>query len=160
MEEAIILTTCIRRETDEKTEQLKQLYKSNIQKWLESYDNDIYVIETSGEGFDIEDERLHQCVCDLNSDTTHPFSTTTSEAHSILLCLEKFDMSKYKYIYKVTGRYFLDNLEKPKESSLYYFQEPINGHNHCEVMCFDVRVLQTFMESVLYKCKTQYWKSC
>jgi hypothetical protein len=116
----ILLTTCIspsvyRINEEEKsieTEKRKKIYETQIRKWLDNTSYPIYVVESSGYDFpDIEKKDNRLKIFTHTISTSLP-SSSQCEARSILYALENMnDVDDEDYILKVTGRYFLPNIE-------------------------------------------------
>jgi len=111
----ILLTTAIDNpsHTITDTEFRKELYKKQINRWLNETNYIIVVVESSGYDFsDITHERLYKVSFIIN--TILP-SSTEYEAISIIYSLNKIKNTKYytncTHILKITGRYFLKNLQ-------------------------------------------------
>ena len=108
----VLITTCVHpphildKQFDRQT-----LYTKQINKWLDSTNLPIFVIESSGTGFDIQHERLHVITCDLKGLPSSSLYEAYSITHAIH-CMQQY--SAYKnctHILKVTGRYYLKNIE-------------------------------------------------
>lgn len=88
----------------------KELYTNVINNWLNKTSLPIVVVESSGYNFDnIKNERL--VVLSFNGEP-HP-NSSIAEAKSILYALEQlknYDIN-YTHILKVTGKYYLDDIE-------------------------------------------------
>lgn len=113
----VILTTSIsnKENTITDTEYRKELYSSNILKWLEYTLYPIVVIESSGYNFpEINHERLYKYSFEFddNIKLTH---SGDKEIYSLSFVLDKIkDLDIYKncsHILKVTGRYYLEGIE-------------------------------------------------
>ena len=109
----ILLTTAVNND-----EKRKKLYINSINKWLKNTSFDIFVVESSNYNFDeIKNDRLHVYTFKFNKKLN---SSSQYEAISILNILNNIkNNEKYNNIYnesthilKVTGRYYLDNIEK------------------------------------------------
>jgi hypothetical protein len=91
----------------------KNLYSKQIHRWINETKYDIVVVESSGYEFpDIQHERLHKI--NFIIDNKLP-SSSQYEAVSILYALDKINDSEFynncSHILKVTGRYFLNDIE-------------------------------------------------
>jgi len=124
----VLLTAAISNisNTIHDVEYRKQLYSKQILQWLEKTNYTIVIVESSGYDFpDIKHDRLHKITFKFT--TTLP-SSSQYEANSILYAIENIkDCDFYKnctHILKVTGRYFLPDVEKelnskPQDKDLY-----------------------------------------
>jgi hypothetical protein len=109
----ILLTTAVNND-----EERKKLYINSINKWLKNTSFDIFVVESSDYNFDeIKNDRLHVFTFKFNEKLS---SSSQYEAKSILNILNNIQNNeKYNNIYnesshilKVTGRYYLDNIDE------------------------------------------------
>ena len=111
----VLLTTCVSplaHSVDEKNER-KDLYITQINRWLLETTLPIFVVESSGYTFDeIKNDRLH--VMTLNITDKFP-SSSQYEAKSILYAIQQMqNFPEYvncTHILKVSGRYFLQDVE-------------------------------------------------
>lgn len=105
----IFLTTAVNVKNER--EHRINLYYSTIMQWLNNTNFHIYVIESTGYEFDIHHERF-KCVS-FNFPTN--YSSTISEANSMLYLLNEIKNDENyincTHILKVTGRYYLKNIE-------------------------------------------------
>jgi hypothetical protein len=124
----ILLTTAVSNynNTIKDTQYRIYLYTAQILSWLKNTNYIIVVVESSGYNFPhIENERLHK----ISFKYTNPLvSSSQYEANSILYALNEIKNTDYynncTHILKVTGRYFLNNIEehlnsKPQDKDLY-----------------------------------------
>ena len=169
----ILLTTCVyvkNKDTNDINYRIN-LYTKQIKRWLDETELMIFVVESSGYEFnDIKHPRLN--IISFKLDDKYCYSSSISEAHSILYILNKIKDNEYykncNYILKVTGRYFLENIDKylknlpPKE---YYLQNHFNDSlqwQHSEYfgikkelfnnLILDIINMNNLFESSLYKC--------
>lgn len=124
----ILLTTAVSNSnnTIKDTKHRIQLYTSQILLWLKNTRYIIVVVESSGYDFPhIKHERLHKLTFKF---TTILASSSQYEANSILYALNQIKNTEFynncTHILKVTGRYFLNNIEnhlnsKPQDKDLY-----------------------------------------
>lgn len=116
----VLLTTAISNPTNtmKDSEYRKELYCEQIQKWLDNTNLTIVVVESSGYDYpDITHEKLHKVSFKITQGLS---SSSQYEAKSILYALNEIrDCEFYKnctHILKVTGRYFLENVENHLQS--------------------------------------------
>ena len=124
---AILLTSCInptissqtgKDKKNEKEERLK-LYDSVIQKYLNNTKYTFYIIESSGttelmKKYKDEKRIKYFSFFKKNKyffDNIHNYSTTGFEAYSILKAFNHFKFHKFNKILKITGKYYIPNLE-------------------------------------------------
>ena len=124
----ILMTTAVTNfnNTMKHSNYRKELYNYQILQWLKRTNFTIVVVESSGYDFpDIFHERLHKVIFKFENGLS---SSSQYEAQSILYALDDIKNKDYytncTHILKVTGRYFLDNLEKhlnsqPQDKDLY-----------------------------------------
>jgi len=112
----ILLTTAVNNfnNTIKDSEYRKQLYNYQISQWLKRTTFKIVVVESSGYHFpDIINERLHKVTFKFDSELA---SSSQYEARSILYALNDIKNTDFynncTHILKVTGRYFLENIEQ------------------------------------------------
>lgn len=118
----VLLTTCIYPQlkkidgTEYNKQEIndrKELYIKQINRWLNETNLQIVVVDSSGYKFtEIKNKRL--TVIDFNIDDKLS-SSSQYEAISIIYALNKMEemniLNNYTHILKVTGRYFLENIE-------------------------------------------------
>ena len=115
----VLLTMCINPNQQDKDLSVdsneiinyrKKLYTDVINKWLDNTQYKIYVVESSGYTFEeIKNDRL--VVFSFQGESLP--NSTLAEANSILYALEKlkdYD-NDYTHILKVTGKYYLYDIE-------------------------------------------------
>ena len=105
----ILLTTAVNND-----EERKKIYINSINKWLNNTSFDIFVVESSDYNFDeIKNDRLYVHTFKFNEKLS---SSSQYESRSILNILNNIkNNNKYNestHILKVTGRYYLDNIEE------------------------------------------------
>jgi hypothetical protein len=112
----VLLTTCIspseKNNEDERNYRI-QLYERQIRKWLHETNLHIFLIENSDYTYDtIKHKRFHPM--NVLFDRKYK-SSSQYEARSILYAIEKIKETKFfikcTHILKVTGRYFLKDIE-------------------------------------------------
>ena len=118
----VLLTTCVQptitqndgnEYNEKKINDRKELYIKQINRWLNETNLQIVVVDSSGYKFlEINNKRL--TVIDFNIDTKLSGSSQY-EAISIIYALNKIKemniLNNCTHILKVTGRYFLENIE-------------------------------------------------
>ena len=112
----ILLTCCMSPMycTEKEIEKRKKLYLKVIKKWLKETEFAIYCVDSSGYKFsEIENKRFHLYSFLYKNKDPH-VGKSNGECKSILKAYKYFkkDFTKYNFIIKITGRYFLNNLEK------------------------------------------------
>lgn len=121
----VLLTTCVapavygngkvdKAKRDREINERKELYSKQIKRWLDETPFYIYVVESSGYDFsDIKHDRLKVITFKLSEKLP---SSSQYESRSILHALDEMkDDEEYQecdFIFKVTGRYFLPNIQE------------------------------------------------
>lgn len=135
----VLLTTAVSNasNTIKDSEYRKQLYEDQILKWLIYTNFTIVVVESSGFNFpNISHERLHKISFNITDNLP---SSSQSEAISILYALDKIkDCPFYihcTHILKVTGRYFLNDIENHLRSKPQYRDLYLQKHRNDRIRC-------------------------
>ena len=111
----ILLTSCVSPLycTEKEIGKRKKLYLKVIRKWLNRTEFDIYCVDSSGYKFkEIQNERFHvYSFVYKNKDPN--LGKSNGECKSILKAYKYFkkDLKNYTFVIKITGRYFLEDLE-------------------------------------------------
>lgn len=121
----VLLTTCLNPDNKNNLNEIRfrmELYNYQIKKWLNETNMRIVVVESTGYSFpDIIHDRL--TVINFKFDQKYN-SSSQYEARSIIYAINQIkDMDFYiksTHILKVTGRYFLENIENVLNSSEQY----------------------------------------
>ena len=112
----VLLTTCVKTPSNSIADQIYRIaiYKQQIYKWLKNTNYHIVVVESSGCDICnhiIGHERLHS----YKTIITNCGSSSQSEASSMLYVLDQIKNEDFyincTHILKVTGRYYLQNIE-------------------------------------------------
>lgn len=97
------------------TQEKKEHYRKTVEQWLKNSTFDVYVVISSGEALDIEHDRLQQHVFQQSKvGKVEPHETSMLEKESILRARHAFLYEwyvHYHYIIKITGKYYVENLE-------------------------------------------------
>ena len=104
----ILLTTCVKRAnaTPQQTQEILNIYRTAIDKWLET-DLPIIIVDSSDYEFKEYSGRLS--ICHFMCEETG--SSSISEAESILYAMKNSDAKYYKNVVKITGRYYIEDFE-------------------------------------------------
>ena len=104
----IILVTYI-------TDDNKDMYFKRLNMWLDT-GIDIYLVDSNNIGFNIKKNNYNQFIFDQ---TIEPYykknytNTSILEINSLIKIINYYDLTKkYDYIYKITGKYYIDNYNK------------------------------------------------
>jgi len=112
----VLLTTAVQNVKFSKAEVAyrKSLYNFHIKQWLNKTNLSIFVVESTGYTFpELKHPRL--TIISLNLNEQYLGSSSVAEAHSIMYILKQIKndirFQNCSHILKVTGRYFLENIE-------------------------------------------------
>lgn len=173
---AILMTTCVSPQIFQKDDSpiiRKKLYEETIMLWLTCTNLDIYVMESSGSTLDIPNHpRINMYSFTIPNDIVQG-NSSIGEAMSIQKAMEYFGLvEKYEFIVKVTGRYFVPELEsfvnnvlsisRPIPSFLFQqykrnlifsviFQDYIRGKNRqpSEIFGFKSNLYKVFTDRII-----------
>lgn len=104
----ILLTTCVR--SSKKDDPRFSYYIKAISKWIQNTSLPIFIVESSNYSFpEFDGTRVQKCTFDLKNLN----SSTQYESQSILYAMNRFKdkMEQYTHVLKVTGRYYLPDIE-------------------------------------------------
>jgi hypothetical protein len=152
----ILLTTCVKRTgaTPEKTQEMISLYTRSIDMWLEKTNLPIVVVDSSDYKFEeYRDTRLKVCHFIAKESS----SSSNSESESILYAMNSINIREYKYIMKITGRYYIDEFEiiinRLGESDLYvqHLNRSDIEWQHSEVFGFDKKYAEDIFKPIIQR---------
>ena len=102
----------------------RSIYEDRVKKWLEQTNFEIFVVDSSGQYLNQKNKRLHQYSFKQEKQFARS-NPTIYERDSILNAFEYFKnyFINFDIIFKVTGKYFIPNLENqlkyiPKDAEL------------------------------------------
>ena len=114
----ILLTTCVNTNVNKNHEKnssdiRKNIYNSVINNYLNSTNINIYIVESSGYTFP-EFQNNPRIFIYTFKEINKPIVQGASfyESRSIIKAFNYFNLNKFEYIIKITGRYFIPNIEK------------------------------------------------
>lgn len=113
----VLLTTCIKsfeKNNEDEIKYRKELYEKQINRWLNETNLEIFVIENSDYLYDnIKHARFHlmNIIFDKKFRSTSQYEAR-SMLHAINIMKETDIFKKCTHILKVTGRYFLQDIEE------------------------------------------------
>ncbi len=152
----VLLTTAVNLNNDvNDIKKRKIIYSNQIGNWLTKTNMHIFVVESSGYGFP---QLNHDRLTKITTKLPKMKSSSQSEAASILYALNEIkDNEHFKncsYILKVTGRYFLDNIENTLKNITPNLDVYLQIHKsfksqNTEYYGIKKELLKTFMETVL-----------
>ena len=181
MNTALVLTTCVtpnkkfitRNDSDDAEKEIEKdikervnLYKNVIDKYLDRTKLNIHIIESSGsnvlKNIYKYNNRIKYHTFKLDNPiffyNIHNESTTAYEAYSILQAYNNFNLSKYGKILKITGRYFIPNIENIinsfQENADIYVQNTVYHDSlsqRCEIIGMKSNLCAGLMISVIKK---------
>ena len=145
----IILTTFINNRKK------YNMYLSRVKKWIDSGIN-IYLVDSGSNGYrKINKKNYKEYVFDQTKESYYRQNTNSSilEINSLLKIIDKYNLDKkYDYIYKITGKYFLedyDELKKCKDEDLILQSRyRINWHNS-ELVGFKSSRIKELLNKIL-----------
>ena len=153
----VLLTTAVNNSND--AEYRKELYERQINRWLNETNYEIVVVESTGYDFPIQHERLHKIIFTI----TEEFSSSTQyEAKSISYALKCIKNENYykncSHILKVTGRYFLENIENTLKNyepglDLYLQKHFSDGWQNSEYYGIRKKLFDLFVNPIIYENK-------
>jgi hypothetical protein len=156
----VLLTTCVEPLTSTNTDVAarRDMYVRNIKHYLDNTKLHIAVIESSGHTFDIpSSHRFQQATIDI-SDTLKEakHTSTVGEAISVLKAQELGLLNGYTHAIKVTGKYYLSDLEKelrevPSSADIIYQHttNPNTKWQNSEIFGFNVKLLKSVYDQFL-----------
>tara|TARA_Y100000389_G_C17404058_1_gene487045 strand:- start:124 stop:1452 length:1329 start_codon:yes stop_codon:yes gene_type:complete len=138
---AILLSVCVRIVSYNKKDKKMEYYLQSINSWLKKTTLPIFLVESSGYTFpEFNNTRLNKCAINLNKKYE---SAAQPESRSILHAIDFFKdkLKDYKYIMKITGRYYIDceNILKTLEDSdlaIQYKRNHTLKYENCEIFRF------------------------
>lgn len=166
----LLLTMCVdtfnKNSKDDKDYRLK-IYKKSIDNYLKFTNLDIYIIESSNNK-DIKNlynynPRVHYHSFDLNNSRyikNYSQSSTFYEIFSIKEAFDYFNLKKYNNIIKVTGRYYIPNIENimnnlDNDNNLHiqYRMTKIKNkktiYNHTEILGFKANYFNKLFDEII-----------
>jgi hypothetical protein len=157
----VLLTTCVDpvASTNADIAARRDLYVRNIKRYLDNTNLHIAVIESSGHTFDIpSSHRFQQATIDISNTLNKAAKnvSTVGEAISVLKAQELGLLNGFTHAIKVTGKYYLPDLEKeilkmPSSAEIVY-QHISNGNTkwqNSEVFGFNVKLLKPIYDQFL-----------
>ena len=157
----ILLTTCVNRKnaSPEKTQELLKIYRTAIDKWLET-DLPIIVVDSSDYEFkEYKGTRLQVChFMGVNTD-----NSSVSESESILYAINSCKHTRhYKTIIKITGRYFIEDFGNTmntlgNDSDVYiqHINNPLIHWQNSEVFGFKKVYANNIFKTIIEKNDTK-----
>lgn len=148
----ILLTTSTKVKgcTEQETNTRIDMYNATIKDYLEKSSLTVYVVNSSGYTFP---DFANNPRVKIFAFTQYPLpgSSTYGEALSILRAVDYFDFSKYEYFIKITGRYFIQDLEQvisriPKKTEI------LLQYSHKKL------VIPIYQNTEIFGCQTKYLK--
>jgi len=137
------------------------IYKKSIQNWLEKTDLVLFIVDSTGYKYEEYSTNQRIKICSFVGDIVSNCKgcdSTVYEADSILKAFEYFKFSEYDFIIKITGKYFIPNINNlisvvPPDTDLifqsrsilhiFFLQQP------CEIFGCKTKHLENIMNKVL-----------
>jgi hypothetical protein len=136
-----------------------KLYLETINDWLTYTKLPIYIVESSNYSFPEFANNPRVKIFTFKSDNTidcKQCSATPYEAESILKAFNHFGLSKYENIIKVTGKYFIPNMETlikniPPNADIFfqYSDEPELQKQNSEIFGCKTKYLPEIMNQII-----------
>lgn len=160
----ILLTMCIDTNTNNNNdkEYRLQLYKDTINKYLKNTNLEIFIIESSNnkelKKLYENNNRIHIHIFDLkkNQDLIKfNKSSTLYELFSIKEAFKVFNLKQYNFIIKITGRYYIPNIEtiikNLNNKNTFYIQYRNLGKKHfgTEILIFKSNIFNNIFNYTL-----------
>lgn len=160
----ILLTMCVDTNTNNNMdkEYRLQLYKDTINKYLKNTNLEIFIIESSNnkelKKLYENNNRIHIHIFDLkkNQDLIKfNKSSTLYELFSIKEAFKVFNLKQYNFIIKITGRYYIPNIEsiikKLNNKNTFYIQYRNLGKMHfgTEILIFKSNIFYNIFKYTL-----------
>jgi hypothetical protein len=164
----ILLTTTVYINTDYKNdynspESRLKIYKESIDEWLEKTNLIIYVVESSNYKFPEYSDNPRVKVYSFKSSNNincNDCSATPYEAESIIKAFNYFKLYNYDNIIKVTGKYFIPNIEiiieNIPDNSEIFLQNSYNNdlkQQNSEIFGCKTKYLLTIMNMIIENSK-------
>jgi len=155
----ILLTTCVTpfNATDKDAEDRKELYKKQIQNWLEHTNIPIFVVESSKntsifENLNLDNnDKLTYYTLTANNTYGSSYGEMTSIKYALEFMKENSYYNEANYILKVTGRYFLNDIENvlnnlEKGGDIYLQKRRINEWQNSEYYGMKKDLFENFVD--------------
>ena len=140
-----------------------KLYLDNINEWLENTNLIIYVVESSNYNFPEYKNNPRVKIFTFKSDNNincKHCSATPYEAESILKAFYHFKLNKYDKIIKVTGKYFIPDIENlikniPNDADIFFQNSNENAlkKQNSEIFGCKTKYLPTIMNLIIENSK-------
>jgi hypothetical protein len=122
----VLLTTAIKvhDENENETNYRKQLYLEQLQKWIDNTNYTIFIVESTGNGIFFDEianqysDRIRLVPLKLEKSTSSSFLEAKSIKEVMHFMQTTTDADKFTHILKVTGRYFLNNIQCVLENTV------------------------------------------
>ena len=132
----------------------KDLYKNITNQWLNNTNFDIFIVNSSGLSLDIIHPRLKQFSFKQNINFVEK-EPSFIEIQSILNSLEYFkkDFTNYDIIIKITGKYFIPDLENiikyiPKNTNIILQNQDFTHGQNSEIFGFKTQIFYNIFNSI------------
>ena len=162
----VLLTTTVYINTEYKnasnTPEIRlKLYVDCINEWLSNTNLTIYIVESSNYDFPEfkNNPRVKVFTFKSSNDINcKDCSATPYEAEAILKAFKHFKLNKFKNIIKITGKYFIPNMEAlirdiPENSEIFYQHSKQNGTQNSEIFGCKTKILPDIMNKIIENSK-------
>jgi hypothetical protein len=151
----ILLTTCVNPSyTQNKLDKRKEIYTDVINKYLTFTNFDIYVVESSGYTFPEFENNPRVKVYSYKNYLKYSKyllllnNPSPLEATSIINAISHFNLNEYQYVIKITGRYFIPNINEILNTIPIGADLILQNNQHI-----------FYQHTEIFGCKTKYFKN-
>lgn len=164
----ILLTTAVTPKAYYKTDKMNhhinnsntrlELYKSVINEWLSKTNLLIHVVDSTGYKFEEYSNNPRVKICSFTNKTDMGGGPTPYEAISILTAFNYFKLINYDKIIKITGKYFIPDMEKiiskiPYDTDIIFQHTQGNYWQNSEIFGCKTKYLVSIMNMILEEFK-------
>jgi hypothetical protein len=122
-----------------------EVYKNTINEWLSKTNLIIHIVDSTGYKFEEFSNNPRIKICSFTNNNDWGGGPTPYEAYAILHAYNYFELWNYDKIIKITGKYFIPNMEKIISNI------PLDAD-----IIFQYSHTNTYQQSEIFGCKTKY----
>ena len=132
----------------------EEMYYNIVNRWLNESNFDIYLVDSSNQGINIIHPKLHQFKFE-QSDNFVTSNPSFYEINSILKASQYFDFKNYDMVIKITGKYFIPQLEAcidylPNADIIFQNRTDTHGQN-TEIVCIKSKLLNKYTKNITFE---------
>jgi hypothetical protein len=129
------------------------LYEKIIDKWLSKTNVDIFIINSSGEKINKTHSRLFVHSFRQKSNYNHNIGPSIYERDSMLEAISYFDFSRYDYVFKITGKYFVKDFENmiknlPNDADIIFQNQIITYGQNTEIIGIRPSLIKDIVKNI------------